>query len=76
MPIPVSYSQKKKNEFASELIAHVKKPDLDNLIKWVLDCGNALLWQDDSMIYCIQAFKVYSPKPRTEIEMLVTQNDK
>lgn len=41
-------------------MAHCQKPDLDNLIKFVLDAGNGLLWHDDSAIHTIQAKKVLS----------------
>jgi len=39
---------------------HVKKPDLDNLIKGVLDSLNGFLFHDDSQIVQISAFKKYS----------------
>ena len=47
---------------------HAKKPDLDNLIKFVLDCLNMSgVWTDDNQVYKIESHKVYSSKPRTEI---------
>lgn len=46
---------------------HCRKPDLDNMIKYILDCGNQILWNDDSEIFKITAEKVWSKKPRTEI---------
>ena len=42
------------------------KSDLDNLIKFVCDCGNKLIWVDDALISCIIARKIYSQTPRTE----------
>lgn len=48
---------------------HVIKPDLDNLVKYILDCGNGILWYDDSQIFKIHAEKTYSNGPRTEIEV-------
>jgi Holliday junction resolvase RusA-like endonuclease len=46
---------------------HHYKPDLDNLIKFVLDVGNDILWKDDSCISSIRASKFYGAEPRTEL---------
>ena len=47
----------------------IQKPDIDNLIKFVLDACNDLLWEDDKLIYEIESRKVFSENPRTEIEV-------
>lgn len=57
MPIPSSLSKKKQNEL--RLKPHVKKPDLDNLVKTVCDALNGYVWKDDSQIYMIIARKSY-----------------
>lgn len=57
MPIPSSLSKKKQNEL--RLTPHVKKPDLDNLVKTVCDALNGYVWKDDSQIYTIIARKSY-----------------
>jgi len=46
---------------------HVKKPDIDNCIKYILDCGNGVLWDDDCQIVKIVAEKCISNIPRTEM---------
>lgn len=46
---------------------HTKKPDVDNLVKFVQDALNKIYWRDDSIICQIIARKLYSEKPRTEI---------
>lgn len=43
------------------------KPDLDNYIKSVLDGLNGLAFEDDNQIIRIDAIKLYSDHPRTEI---------
>jgi len=63
MPIPQSYSHKKKLDM--EGIPHISKPDLDNLIKWIGDCANNLLYSDDAIIAEIKAQKKYDNNPRT-----------
>ena len=45
----------------------IDKPDLDNLIKFVLDALNGYYYNDDKQVYKIEAEKRYSEKPRTEI---------
>ena len=50
---------------------HTKRPDLDNLIKFVLDAlgGRGIYWKDDSQVYSIVAQKLYDEKPRVVIEI-------
>lgn len=43
------------------------RPDIDNMVKWFYDCGNGLLYKDDSIIVEEHARKVYSAHPRTII---------
>ena len=38
---------------------HTKKPDLDNLIKFIKDCLNSEIYHDDSAIVWIRASKIY-----------------
>lgn len=52
-----------------EGLAHTSKPDLDNLIKWVGDVGNGILWYDDSQITELVASKGYGKHPKTVIEI-------
>lgn len=35
------------------------KPDVDNFIKMVMDCGNEIIWKDDNLIVEISARKEY-----------------
>ena len=45
------------------------KPDLDNMIKTILDAGNGLIWNDDNQIIKIEATKTYSLPERIEISV-------
>jgi len=45
------------------------RPDLDNLIKTVLDSMNGTLVKDDSQIYTITSRKIYSEVGRIEITL-------
>ena len=65
MPIPQSYSNKKKKELEGQ--PHTKKPDLDNLVKAVLDALNDVAFKDDSKIWRIMATKEYGSEPKVWI---------
>ena len=65
MPIPKSYTKKKKALMQDETYPHTNKPDIDNMVKFYLDC----LPFDDKVIYKIEAEKIYSTRPR--VEMLI-----
>lgn len=40
--------------------AHVKKPDLDNLVKAVKDALKGVCWKDDSQVFDLKAEKHYT----------------
>lgn len=65
MPIPESWSNKKKREAIGQ--PHVKKSDIDNLIKGVFDASNKIIWNDDNQVYKVAATKIYSTAPGIEI---------
>jgi len=48
-------------------VDHIKKPDIDNMIKFVLDVLNGHVYHDDSLINYIASAKCYCENPRTEI---------
>ncbi len=67
--IPKSASKKKQLEMKEGKIKPSKKPDLDNLIKFILDCSNGILFSDDSQILEIIASKRFSDNPSTIIHI-------
>ena len=40
-------------------VSHTKKPDLDNLVKFVKDCLNGQAWDDDAQVCKLFATKEY-----------------
>jgi Holliday junction resolvase RusA-like endonuclease len=66
LPIPQSYSKKRKEACLSGF-RHTKRPDLDNLIKTVLDGMNGMIYKDDSQITSLHCTKVYSNVPGVNI---------
>jgi len=61
MPIPKSIKGIEEND------VHVKRPDIDNLAKYVLDMLNGIAYKDDNQIFELNLLKTYSKRPRTEI---------
>ena len=65
MPIPKSYTKMKKALMQDETYPHTNTPDVDNMVKFYLDCFPF----NDKVIYKIKARKIYSPRPRVEIDI-------
>lgn len=62
MPIPKGTS-KTMTQALQKGHKHLKRPDIDNLTKTVLDALNGVAWEDDSQIVKITAEKVYTKSP-------------
>ena len=69
MPIPKSASKRAKTGMDLGEIKHIKKPDLDNMAKAVLDALNGLAYIDDSQIYSLTLYKTYSEQPGTYLKI-------
>lgn len=63
MPCPKSLPKKDRDNW------HCKKPDIDNLVKLVMDSMNGVCFRDDSQVCLLIAMKGYGDNPRTEIIM-------
>tara|TARA_Y100000310_G_C20549690_1_gene747405 strand:- start:454 stop:882 length:429 start_codon:yes stop_codon:yes gene_type:complete len=52
-------------------VVKTTKPDVDNYVKFYMDCGKDILWGDDAQVVRIEAWKVYIDMdgPRTEMEI-------
>ena len=59
------------SKYISERLWHVKKADVDNLIKSLFDSisKSEIVWADDNIVCDLRARKLYSPNPRIEIEI-------
>lgn len=62
MPIPKSWSKKKR--MAAVGTPHLNKPDVDNLLKAVMDAMNGVVYVDDSVVYSETCEKFYDDEPR------------
>lgn len=72
MEIPTSKTKKVKNQMADGNIKHTVKPDLDNLVKSILDGLNGIAWHDDAQIVQLNVSKSYSESPHIFITIRET----
>lgn len=68
MPIPKSWSMKKKQAAVLDEVLPTSRPDLDNIVKAIKDGGNGVTWRDDSQVVDLIASKRYG-LPRVEVEI-------
>ena len=66
---PKSVSKKKRTEMLDGKILPAKKPDIDNVVKAVLDALNGVAYRDDTQVIELHVRKSYSEKPRVEVSI-------
>jgi Holliday junction resolvase RusA-like endonuclease len=74
MPIPSSFSKKKKIQILKGEILHTKKSDCSNLFKFAEDCLKGTVIKDDSQVVSLQAKKEYHENPETIITVILLQD--
>ena len=65
--IPKSTSKKKRLEMIHGELLPIKKPDVDNLAKTILDSLNGIAYHDDAQVVFCCITKQYSENPRIEV---------
>lgn len=76
-PVPKSASGIKKKQMLNNVLYHMKRPDVDNCAKFILDCMNEVIFQDDSQIVQLTARKQFGSQPGTTIQIVpITFNQK
>lgn len=63
VPIPASWSQRKRDQAIAGLIRPTTKPDIDNVEKAVFDGLNGITWKDDVQVVEVSKRKRYSATP-------------
>jgi Holliday junction resolvase RusA-like endonuclease len=66
-PVPASWSNKARVDAMEGLTHCMAKPDLDNVVKLVLDALNKIAYKDDVQIVRVNARKKYGRNPRVEV---------
>ena len=67
LPIPRSHTKKRQEACLNGSERPIKKPDIDNLAKSVLDGLNGVVWHDDSQIVSLHLTKVYARNPGIDL---------
>lgn len=75
MPVPQSWSNKRKAAALTGAEFPAKRPDLDNLCKLATDALNGIVWSDDALIVELTAAKVYGEVPRTVVSVEPMRRD-
>jgi len=63
LPIPISYTKRKKEEARAQLMVPTKKPDFDNVVKAVCDAFNGIVWNDDTQVVDCHITKRFGEEP-------------
>lgn len=80
MPIPESYTKARKQQIREGFIAHTGKPDIDNVVKAILDglvrssgAGatreHAGLLKDDTQVVQLNVIKDFTDEPRVTVRV-------
>lgn len=64
MPIPMG----KKNKLTDK--PHITKPDIDNLIKFMLDTATGVIFKDDKQVIKVSGVKQYDAHPRVTMTVV------
>lgn len=68
-PIPKSATKKSLALIDEGKILPKKKPDIDNVLKVVLDAINGYAYKDDSQVVAVSGSKYYGATPRLVVKM-------
>jgi Holliday junction resolvase RusA-like endonuclease len=68
-PIPKSATKATRAAIEQGNILPKKKPDIDNVLKIVLDSMNGIAYKDDSQVVMVTGRKLYGEEPKLIIEI-------
>jgi Holliday junction resolvase RusA-like endonuclease len=73
LPVPQSYSKKRREACLSGLEKPCKKPDIDNIAKTYLDAMNGVIFVDDTQVIDLHVKKLYSVVAGVDVMVMETQ---
>lgn len=68
-PIPKSATKASRAAIQEGKIRPKRKPDIDNVLKVVLDSLNGIAYKDDSQVVAVLGRKIYGNEPKLMIEI-------
>jgi Holliday junction resolvase RusA-like endonuclease len=73
--VPASYSKKKRERMLENDELHCSKPDVDNCLKFYMDCLTGSVIVDDNIVYSVHANKFYSDSDYVKILVMPIDNE-
>lgn len=73
LPVPSSWSKRRKGRAIVGEIAATKKPDADNVLKAIKDGMNGVVYRDDAQVFDIRLHKRYGTDPHVAIVAIETE---
>lgn len=67
--VPKSVSKTMKEQMLDNIISPTKKPDIDNVVKIVLDSMNKFAFKDDTQITKIEVEKLYGAEEKLYVKI-------
>lgn len=69
MPVPASWSGRKRSLALDGALMPTGKPDVDNIGKLISDGLNHIVMRDDAQVVSLSIWKRYSAEPRVVVEV-------
>lgn len=66
-PVPASWSKRRQAAALAGAVMPTTKPDVDNVVKAVLDGLNGVLWRDDVLVVDLAVRKRYGATPCVQV---------
>ena len=73
LPVPQSYSKKRRDACLNGLEKPCKKPDIDNIAKTYLDAMNGIIFVDDTQVIDLHVKKLYSVVAGVDVMVMEAQ---
>jgi hypothetical protein len=70
LPVPQSYSKKRREACLSGFEKPCKKPDIDNIAKTYMDAMNGVIFVDDTQVVDLHIKKLYSDKAGVDVMVM------
>lgn len=74
LPVPTSWSNRKKAQALDGIVLPTTKPDADNVVKGVFDAINGVVWRDDTQVVDLRVIKRYSERPGVLMQVERVEN--
>lgn len=69
VPVPASWSKKRRADALAGVACPTGKPDLDNCLKLIADALNGIVWRDDAQIVRVECRKHYAETAQTVLQV-------